>query len=123
MWHQRQEETSDQRQVPPEPARRRQIPGQEQVLGLYLRNVGEGWAALRPVEAPTMILGFCSCCGDWAVVHGHKDRGVLLCDRCCPCYNHGPPLGEHHEAGKYWSFTMTEHWYREALTSLTEGSL
>lgn len=68
-----------------------------------------------------MILGCCSCCGEWAVIHGHEDRVILLCDRCCPCHNHAPPLAPHREPGKYWLFSMTGTWYREAMISLLDA--
>lgn len=65
-----------------------------------------------------MKMGFCSCCGVYAVVHGNADRGIFLCDRCCPCYNHGPPLGLHHGAGKYFNFSMVETWTQRNMIEL-----
>ena len=65
-----------------------------------------------------MIMGFCSCCGDYTVVHGNSDRGIFLCDTCCPCYNHCPPLGEYHAPGKYYTFSMTETWTQRNMNTL-----
>jgi len=62
-----------------------------------------------------MEFDFCSCCGRFTVVHGNKghNRGgfgarVLLCDDCCPCYNHCPPLYGKGSGGKYWYLSMRE---------------
>ena len=56
------------------------------------------------------------------VIHGNKDRGILLCDDCCVCYNHSPSLGSHHAAGKYYEFTMAMTWTRAAMISLFDKS-
>ena len=50
----------------------------------------------------------CSGCGMDTIVHGNtgEDFGnrVMLCDDCCPCYNHAP-------GGKYHKTTMIMMWY------------
>jgi hypothetical protein len=65
-----------------------------------------------------MHIGKCSLCGEWTIVHGNNDRGIFLCDDCCPCYNHCPPVGEYFEAGKYYHLNMVEHWVRMSMLDL-----
>lgn len=62
-----------------------------------------------------MKMGYCTVCGRWAVVHGNGD--MVLCDDCCPCYNHSPYLGRPW-AGKYYEFSMGATWHREAMKNL-----
>jgi len=73
-----------------------------------------------------MEMGFCSCCGNYTVIHGNpgggNPRGIgryfMLCDECCPCYNHCPPLGMHYDEGKYFNFSMVETWTQRNMNAL-----
>lgn len=70
-------------------------------------------------------MGNCSCCGDYTVVHGNDGdwgRTVMLCDECCPCYNHSPYLGRPW-AGKYYEFSMKETWFQRNMSGLYHSSL
>jgi len=72
-----------------------------------------------------MKMGFCSCCGDYTVIHGNpgggNPRGIgrpfMLCDECCPCYTHSPYLGRPW-AGKYYEFSMVETWTQRNMIAL-----
>jgi len=65
-----------------------------------------------------MKMGYCINCGKWATVHGNDERGLVLCDDCCVCYNHCPPLGEHHLPGKYYHYPMWFKWVEESMNNL-----
>ena len=46
-------------------------------------------------------IGVCDVCGRITVVHGNDGTGfgrkLMLCDDCCPCYNHAPPNGKYYK--------------------------
>lgn len=56
----------------------------------------------------------CDGCGKFTIVHGNRgypyDLGqhVMLCDDCCPCHNHCPPLYGKGSGGKYYYLSMRE---------------
>jgi len=67
-----------------------------------------------------MKMGYCTLCGNYTVVHGNdRDpaRHMMLCDECCPCYNHSPYLGRPW-AGKYYEFSMVETWAQRNMIEL-----